>query len=352
MKNTFVLLAVFFFFVPLQAQIIIEGTVYDAHSKEALPGVAVYLNGTSMASSSDGNGYFRLLVTDKINTALVFNFLGYEPLIIGNPFEYAEKTFFLHEKTEILPEAVVVGDTFSRAEKMEAFKEQFLGNSRAGKSCIILNEEDIVLRYSPLEHRLTAFSRQPLVIQNDYLAYLVRVDLLSFSIQYSRYTLNTSHIQQYSFTATPSFFDQDPSNQKIAKRRQEKYSESRQYFWKNFVDNTLDQANIKIYNGNKQTRPELHFSIESTPTHSIVRMLPDANLNRARNGIGDMTILGRISVLCHDRLASELLFMTDQITVDAFGNIDAVGKVRFSGEMGRQRIGDMIPLEYANRKAL
>ena len=347
-KITFVLLATLFFFAPLQAQTVIEGAVYDAHSKEAIPGVAVYLNGTSMATSSNGDGYFRLVVTDQINTALVFSFLGYEPLVIEKPFEIREKSFFLSEKTEILAEAVIIGDKFSRAQKMKAFKEQFLGESRAGKSCTILNEDDLVLKYDPLEHRLSVFSANPLLIQNDYLAYLVRVDLLSFTIQYSRYTLQKSHIKQLSFATAPSFVDQNPDDLKVAQRRKEKHAQSQQYFWKNLVNNTLEQANIKIYNGSKQTWPDLHFTIESTPTHSIVCLRPDAYLSRTRNGVEDTIILGILSVLPYNGLASDIVFMTDRISVDAFGNIDAVGKVRFTGEMWKQRIGDQIPLDYAN----
>ncbi len=345
MKYILSLITVFFLFTPLQAQTI-EGKVYDANSKEALPGVFVYLNGTSVSTSSDIDGNFRLVEADKISTSLVLSLLGYEPLIIDNPFNYRGKSFFLNQKTITLQETVIVADRFSQAQKIKAFKEQFLGDGRAGKSCTILNEEDLVIKYDPIKSRLTAYSNNPLIIKNNYLAYIVTYDLHNFFIQYSRYTLSKLYIEQLSFRGTSSFIDENPFNLKIAKRRKEKYSQSRQYFWKNLIANTLEEANLKIYNGIRQTEPDRHFFVTDTLNRSLVRIKPDANLNRIRNNSIDTTVFGIITVVSHNRLSSDIVFMTDRVSVDTFGNIDAVDKIRFTGSMGKQRIGDMLPGNY------
>jgi len=343
MRNFLLFITALLFFIPLRAQTI-EGTVYDANSKEPLAGVVVYLNGTSIATSSDGNGDFRLVVKERISTSLVFSLMGYEPLIIENPFEPQPKSFFLNEKSIILSEVVLVADKFSRSEKMKAFKEQFLGGSRAGKSCTILNEADIVFKYDLEENHLTAFFENPLVIENEYLAYRVTVDMQMFSIQYDRYTLKKSHIKRVLFMVTCSFVDKNPLDLKIAKRRDEKYSRSRQYFWKNFVDNTLEEASIKIYNGNKQTEPSRYFNITTTPDQSIISIKPYTDLSRVRNGSIDTDIYGIISVLYDNTIISEVIFMTDRIAIDKFGN--TIDKVRFAGDMGNQRVGDMLPINY------
>ncbi len=345
MKNILSLIAVFFLFIPLQAQTI-EGKVYDANSKEALPGVFVYLNGTSVSTSSDNDGNFRLVTADKISTSLVLSLLGYEPLIIDNPFNYQGKSFFLNQKTITLQETVIVADRFSQAQKIKAFKEQFLGDGRAGRSCTILNEEDLVIKYDPIENRLTAYSNNPLIIKNNYLAYKVTYDLHSFFIQYSRYTLSKLYIEQLSFRGTSSFVDENPFNLKIAKRRDEKYFQSRQYFWKNIVANTLEKASLKIYNGLQPTEPDRHFIITDTLNHRLIRIRHDANLNRIRDNAIDTTACGIITVVYNNRLSSDIVFMTEQLSVDTFGNIDAVDKIRFTGSMGKQRIGDMLPGNY------
>jgi len=112
------------------------------------------------------------------------------------------------------------------------------------------------------------------------------------------------------------------------------------------VANTLEKANLKIYNGHKQTEPGRHFIISDTLHHSLLCIKPDANLNRIRNNVIDTTAFGIITVLYNNRLSSDIVFMTGQVSVDKFGNIDAVDKIRFTGTMGKQRIGDMLPGNY------
>ena len=133
----------------LQAQTI-EGVVYDTKTKETITGVAIYFDGTSIITTSDSDGKFRLSVESKINASLVFSHLSYELLTIERPFEHSENKFYLNEKVNTLNEVRVVADRYSRTEKMKAFKEQFLGKSEAGKSCVIINEDDIDLKYDSL----------------------------------------------------------------------------------------------------------------------------------------------------------------------------------------------------------
>ncbi|MDD4828081.1 MAG: hypothetical protein PHR97_05425 [Bacteroidales bacterium] len=110
--------------------------------------------------------------------------------------------------------------------------------------------------------------------------------------------------------------------------------------------NTLEKANLKIYNGHKQTEPGRHFIISDTLNHRLIRIRSDANLNRIRNNAIDTTACGIITVLYNNRLSSDIVFMTGQLSVDTFGNIDAVDKIRFTGALGKQRIGDMLPGNY------
>jgi len=104
-------LCVFFgmFICLIQAQTI-EGNVFDANTKEALQGVVVYLDGTSIAAITDMEGHFSLVVKQKINANLVLSLMSYERMVIERPFELKEKNFFLKEKSNTLSAARVVSD--------------------------------------------------------------------------------------------------------------------------------------------------------------------------------------------------------------------------------------------------
>lgn len=55
----------------------VEGYIRDSLTNETLPGVSVYLRGTSIGTATDGNGYFSLKATTD-STLLAVSYLGYE----------------------------------------------------------------------------------------------------------------------------------------------------------------------------------------------------------------------------------------------------------------------------------
>jgi TonB-linked SusC/RagA family outer membrane protein len=57
----------------------ISGTVYDASTRETLPGVNIILKGTTTGTSSDNEGFFELEVPSLYDT-LQFSFIGFELL--------------------------------------------------------------------------------------------------------------------------------------------------------------------------------------------------------------------------------------------------------------------------------
>lgn len=90
-----------------QQQISISGTISDAGSGAALPGVNVVVKGTTNGAISDANGKYSVTATDK-NATLVFSFIGY----VTQQVELAGKTTVdVALKAELtgLDEVVVVG---------------------------------------------------------------------------------------------------------------------------------------------------------------------------------------------------------------------------------------------------
>ena len=334
-------------FYGLQAQVI-EGTVYDAKTKETIPGVVIYLDGTTINTTTDRDGRFRLVINQTVNTKLVFSHLSYESLIITPPFERLGKTIFLNEKTNILQEARVVAgrDWFPRETKMTVFKEQFLGTSEAGKSCTILNEDDIVLTYDNTTNILTGYSRQPIIIENRYLAYLVTFDLHSFSVHYTESnTLDMRKSFKVAFKGTSSFVDQSPYSIRFKTRRDETYLRSKQYFFKNLVANTLEEAKFRLFNRVARINPEQYFMTDGQEAFII----PGTNIRSRHNMVEEGPIYGVIRILYDNTLTSEIVFLTNKVSVDEFGNPDTVDNLIFFGDMGGQRLGNMLPRDFVWR---
>ena len=337
-------------FCPLKGEDshVIEGTVYDAQTKERIPGVVIYLDGTSINTVSDYEGFFRFSVEKKIHTNLVFRHLSYETLVIQHPFEHDGNAFYLTENVNTLGAVTVVSDHYSHAEKMKIFREAFLGLSAAGKSCVLLNEEAIVLKYDHKTNCLMGYAHEPIVIDNKYLAYCVIYDLRSFSVQYRENTLDMAKATMVAFTGTSFFVDQSPDNLLFRKRREKAYAGSSRHFWKSLVDNTLDDSNFAIYNRFiSPVDPHQYFSIsEVSPQKKEVLIIPGTNINRNHSIKQESQIFGVIGIRYNVRYTSEVVFLTNRFLVDEFGNPDAIESLLFSGDMGDRKMGEMLPLDF------
>ncbi|MDR2585255.1 MAG: carboxypeptidase-like regulatory domain-containing protein [Prevotellaceae bacterium] len=330
----------------------ISGTVFDAKTREPIPGVVVYLNGTTLCTTSDNEGRFLLMAGTVMNTSLIISHLSYELLTIDKPFEYAIKDFLLKEKVNSISEARVTADRYSREAKMMIFKEQLLGTSKAGKSCVIINEEDIVLHFDTETNSLIGSAIQPIIFENKYLGYRVTFDMHTFCVKFSQYTLDMDKAISISFFGTSSFVDQNPYNYLYAKRREETFLTSIQYFWKSLISNTLNESNITIYNRFKKINQNQYFTILENTTPKKLFLIPDTNIVRKHSSVKESDIFGVIDVLFSRRHRSEIVFLTNIVSVDSYGNPSPVDKLIYFGVYGTQRLGDMLPQDYVYVKTI
>lgn len=362
MKHTFLSIVFFCKIFFLNAQVI-QGTVYDSKTREALSGVVIFLDGTSIVTTSDNDGKFLLAVENIINANLVFSHLSYESLVIEKPFEDRREAFFLKEKTNLLNAAVAVAeyDPLSRAEKMKVFKEFFLGESVAAKSCIIRNEDDIMLRYDHPTDILYASVRNPLTIENQHLGYRITADIKYFQVKYTytavvspnRNTVVPSNqfvatASSFAYSITSFFEDQKPYDISLVSRRNQIYVRSRQYFWLSLVNNfALIKSGFKIYNKSKEVYAEDYFTVMDDPIQKakVVLITPGTNINRKHNEVSEESIYGVIGIRAQNKNDSEVIFLTNQFSVDPYGNVATSGLI-YKGDMAHQRVGDMLPQNF------
>ncbi|WCO03704.1 carboxypeptidase-like regulatory domain-containing protein [Psychroserpens ponticola] len=146
----------------------------------------MYFDNTSIGTSTNNKGAFEIKQREGISSALVVSFLGYEKVVIDT---YDSNEFYdilLNESIDSLDEIVIsTNDGMPREIKLEQFRKQFLGFSKFAKSCKILNEYDVILRYKKSSKELIATAKSPIIIQNEELQYLVCFDIKSFVIEYN-----------------------------------------------------------------------------------------------------------------------------------------------------------------------
>lgn len=171
----------------LTAQKTVTGKVVT-QKNTPLEGAAVYLNNTSIGTTTNENGEFELSIKEGTYD-LIASFLGFETAQFALDTRTLNQsiTFKLSPKANMLNE-VVVSNKHSkispedRAYFLSQFKLAFLGKTNLSYECKILNENDIDFDYNRDSGLLEAYTSKPIEIDHKGLGYKIYYDLVHFEL--------------------------------------------------------------------------------------------------------------------------------------------------------------------------
>ena len=323
----------------------LQGTVFDENKKPVM-GVSIYLDGTTIETATDENGKYILNLKEKINTSLVIRFLGYETIYITDPFKNSTLKIFLVPKEIQLNEVVITKELFNRQQKLKVFREQFLGTSKAGKSCIISNEDIIDFEYDYETNTLNASANSPLTIKNSYLGYEIEFDLHEFYLHFYKKSIKSTDVIKSFFLGT-TFYREITEGKKINKKRENIYNGSQMDFLKNLSENKWGKDDFLFFVGSMQANPELYFKLYNEENATKI-ILTDNQIDKVmlRN---KPKFYAEYNLLYNKKEQSKIIFLTDTIYIDEFGNNSNAGDIEFSGAIGKKRLGDMLPMNYSRQ---
>lgn len=343
-----------FGFYSLNAQTI-SGYVYDDVEKKPLEGALVYLDGTTLKTNTDANGFFSLTSLQDISGVLVVSYLGYQNYLLNNPFANAKPVSVILKENITKLDEVVINKTkgpFSRKEMLKAFREQFLGQSAAGSSCKILNEKDIYFDYDPTTRILKAMTIRPLQIINKQLKYTLVFDLAGFEVAYKTKSLNSAYINT-SFFAGTTFFTDTSEKGNADKKRKAAYQGSQVHFLKALTQKQLKKEKYDFYVDKLPDDPEKYFIIKDTLNVKKVTVVPlpeqqrEVSLNSVKYNPERSKYHNMRYTFLHDKKNQSFLnFNKGVFYVDENGLFGPVTEVMFGGYMGNLKAGDMLPADY------
>ncbi|MFY0483161.1 carboxypeptidase-like regulatory domain-containing protein [Flavobacterium sp. PLA-1-15] len=355
-----ILLLVFILSNTVMVAQVLEGTVVDSKTKETLPGATVYLDGTTISTITDPNGYFKIY-TKNNNASLVVSFVGYSTYRLDNTLQYAGKKLkvLLEEESIHLDEVVVGRGPFSRKQMMKVFKEEFLGESKAGRSCKILNENDIVLYYDVTNNTLNATARNPLKIVNKHLDYEVNFDLEDFKVFYTYKSLSKFN-QSRSFFAGTTFYKDISKNKRADKKRKEAFYGSATHFALTVANNAWQENETRLFVEGFQVNPNDYFQMKDTlglkkvtlikePQKEVSSVKVQENLNntiRLSKTKNNKFVKTNFNILYKKDKQSIVEFTDKVIYVDRNGNYSPIYGILYGGYIGSLKAGDMLPVDY------
>jgi len=374
--NKICVLAIFFLSASGFGQTI-SGIVRDINTNKPIESAAVYFDQTTIGTSTDNEGKFEILQNEKVNTPLVISFLGYKKVRIERYNSASFYKIFLEEAENELDQVVInVDEGMSKARKLEEFKREFLGDTKNGKSCIILNKDDLILRFNKKTRKLLASSYKPIKIVNENLGYSISHDIGTFNIDYGFVNLEKEiyWVNGVFYEGTSFFRSVEDAGKKVQKRRDNAYTGSILHFMRALRDEQLIERDYQVFSRGLTIQPDNYIQViaEDSITFKVRMRLPLSILYDKKyqtdlkpkfkiNSVrlskrkpifrnGDTMKAKKISALrFSDTITGQKArtsYYNTTFQIDNFGNFGPPTAFLFSGYMGRLRLGDTLPLDY------
>jgi len=389
------LICVFILFpIILFSQKNISGVVIDANTKQAIPFATVYINGTTLGTTTNNDGLFSLSVTN-IDCQIVVSHLSYVPKVfLFDDFNELNKKIELVERIVQMDEVNVKGKNL-RTKNINEFKMWFLGFDDWGKNAILLNDEALVfsrdrekwgMKIIPeiqdgknifLSDRnsvsgdvewatdsseifmnrainLKASAKEPLKVDLPLLGYTVQIELVDFIVQYASKNggLQTSFLGYYYFV--PYKTEREKDQKKFKKNRQKAYYNSSQHFCRAVYDKKLKENGYQLFE-------EVVDSISNHKTYKEFTI--ENHLNYTENKVMQIRGLGdkHFYLFYHSNskgepknlntqksghpIQSEIYFLSDTCNIVQNGIIPD-NMIVFSGAISEKKVGSILPEDY------
>ena len=218
----------------------IKGKIVD-EKNIPLEFVSVYINSTSIFTSTDSLGRFTMTVpSSKIDFELVVSLVGF--LVQKQKFNHQTLPKFLSIKLKSnnLGEVVIKArqDRFWKR-KWQIFKSGLLGENGFSRNCTIEDKENIHLSLDENEKFVLANSAQPFVVINKALGYKIHVDLYQFS----------SDGKNINYSAS-KYFEEDLDKEGEAKQlrnRKKAFAATPNFFLHSLAKSTLEETNFEVF---------------------------------------------------------------------------------------------------------
>jgi len=297
---------------------IVTGKVYREGTDSVIIGASVYYGGSMYGTVTNDKGQFQL-VAKSGQVPITVSSIGYhsasvqyqpnKPLII-----------YLKPKPEELHNVIIRADGMSRKDEIWLFTREFLGLSYYARNCTINNMDDIDFFYDNKTQTLTATCDKPIIINNKALGYTISYYLDRFV----KTPKQTYFAGDYIFKEDNS--DKDKS--KIIRNRENAYNGSRMQLIRALCNYTLNQTGFRLYAPDYTPLREKDIVVKDTANNKYLRLGGRVRIfyNNDRRTLNSVNSLEELSF------------------IDSSGFYNA--SLRWAGEMGQQRVGDLLPFDY------
>ncbi len=347
----------------LQAQTI-KGKVQDAKTLEILPFANVFLNNTTIGTTSDVKGNFELRSIKQPGTyELIVSFVGYETFKTELSLTVDET---VNAEIKLEPSKLELGNIDVKGardevweKQLKKFEKSFLGRDKMAAACKILNPWVIDFVEGGIQGKFIATADDPIEIFNLALGYKVMFYLKLFWVDKTGYSIVGN--ARFEEMQSPDVNEQEQwqVNRKLS------YQRSSHHLFKAMIDHRIGGEGFRLYTEKPEyenaTTRSANFGNELGKV--VMRYDTSALVQPAEEtGFYKIKMKGRVEVhYVNERAAirtyrdtphqvSWIKLSKDSIIVNKDGFELNPLDVSLSGEMSADRVARMLPLDYVPGK--
>lgn len=221
------------------AQVKVTGRVIDEKTNQPIPAVSVYLNNTTFGGKTDASGNFSFSCTLSGEANLIISHVAYErKVLVIDLANTTNLSFSLKPHTNNLNEVVIMSN-HSKANLtkwINLFTHNFIGAYIQGSQhCKIKNTNALFFDFDRSTNILQVFARDPLVVQNDFLSYTIKIDLERFEYDFNNNEVIFKYFAFYENSANPQL-----TSRQVVKNRLFAYEGSAMHFMRSVFNNSLE----------------------------------------------------------------------------------------------------------------
>lgn len=343
----------------------IVGRIIDATTRDPLPFGNVFINNTTIGTTTEVNGEFTLKnIPQPATYELVISFVGYETQKRKLHVTEEEIKLATIELKPLETELAIVEVSAKKDVKWEKdvkkFKKIFFGDDKQAELCEIQNPWILDFTREGSDKKFVARASEPIHIKNLSLGYKLVFYLKNFVAD------NKDYLIEGNVRFEELKTDDETERMQWLFNRQKAYQHSRQHLFKSMIDHHINGEGFNLYTDigpeSATIRSDLFYSelnktVKLYDTARIVSPTPQKNIYR-------IELKGRVEVHYRKERARERVYQDvtypvswiqlnkNYIRVNKDGFELNPADVVVSGAMSSYRVAHMLPLDYHPKEIL
>ncbi|TSJ44143.1 carboxypeptidase-like regulatory domain-containing protein [Mucilaginibacter corticis] len=343
----------------------VSGSVVDENNRP-LNNATVFMSGSQKITITNDSGKFILSRLNTGSYQMVIKLMGYTPFSQNIMVRQNITNFKVSLKINPYQiNEVIIGGDRDRPGKYDLFKDNFLGTTKNGSQCKILNPEIINLKNNRKNGTLEATTNDFLIIENKQLGYRIRYLLKAFEYHYNNRITN-----YYGETSFEEMDGLDKLKKEWKKNRLKAYKGSLMHFLRSVYEGKdtpvkegffVRQIYDEIGDGNQGRLTLFTIGVGPVKFDNLVSVIDTSfvalKFNRGLYITYDPHIAFKVKFTGNynntDKIqvkfsydASVLQLHLNDAVIDSRGSFTNYRAFFIRGELGEKRVGDQLPFEY------